>query len=97
VVPGFSSDYQLDKTNYFLENGGFWRLRNIRLSYDIPKSFFSKTKLNSLRVFAQGQNLYTYTKYRGYDPELPAGEPAVHQGAVYPTLKTVTFGINIGF
>ncbi|MFT3911142.1 MAG: SusC/RagA family TonB-linked outer membrane protein [Ferruginibacter sp.] len=96
-IPRSTSDYQLPNTNYFLENGGFWRLRNIRLSYEIPKSLLGKAKINSVRVFAQGQNLYTYTKYRGYDPELPAGEPAVHQGAVYPTLKTVTFGINLGF
>ncbi|MEO8769352.1 MAG: SusC/RagA family TonB-linked outer membrane protein [Ferruginibacter sp.] len=96
-IPGANSDYQLPNTNYFLENGGFWRLRNIRLSYEIPKRLLGKAKINSVRVFAQGQNLYTYTKYRGYDPELPAGEPAVHLGAVYPTLKTVTFGINLGF
>ncbi len=96
-IPRSTADYQLPNTNYFLENGGFWRLRNIRVSYDVPKTLLGKAKINSLRVFAQGQNLYTYTKYRGYDPELPPGEPAIHQGAVYPTLKTVTFGINIGF
>ncbi|MBS1742795.1 MAG: TonB-dependent receptor [Bacteroidetes bacterium] len=95
-IPSANSDYQLGNTNYFLENGGFWRLRNIRLSYDIPKSFLGKSTINSLRVFVQGQNLYTYTKYRGYDPELPPAEQSVHQGAVYPPLKTITFGINIG-
>lgn len=96
VIPRATSDYQLPNTNYFLENGGFWRLRNVRLSYEIPKNMLADIKLNSLRVFVQGQNLYTYTKYRGFDPELPPGEPAVHQGAVYPTLKTVTFGVNVG-
>ncbi len=97
TIPRSTSNYQLDKTNYFLENGGFWRLRNIMLSYEIPKKILGKAKINSIRIFGQGQNLYTYTKYRGYDPELPPGEPAVHQGAVYPTLKTITFGINLGF
>ncbi len=96
-IPRATSDYQLQNTNYFLENGGFWRLRNIRLSYDIPKRLLDAARISSIRVFAQGQNLYTYTKYRGYDPELPPTEQAVHQGAVYPTLKTVTFGINVGF
>lgn len=96
-IPAANSDYQLGNTNYFLENGGFWRLRNIRVSYEVPKSLLGKSKVTSLRVFAQGQNLYTYTKYRGYDPELPPTEQSVHQGAVYPPLKTVTFGINIGF
>ena len=97
VIPRATSDYQLPNTNYFLENGGFWRLRNIRVSYDVPNTLLADAKINSLRVFAQGQNVYTYTKYRGFDPELPAGEPAVHQGAVYPTLMTVTFGVNLGF
>ncbi len=96
-IPSATSDYQLPNTNYFLENGGFWRLRNIKLSYELPKSLLEKIKINSVRIFAQGQNLYTYTKYRGFDPELPAGEQEIHQGAVYPTLKTVTFGINLGF
>lgn len=96
IIPRATSDYQLTNTNYFLENGGFWRLRNIRLSYDIPARLLTKAGISSVRVFAQGQNLYTYTKYRGYDPELPPTEQAVHQGAVYPTLKTITFGINVG-
>lgn len=55
-------------------------------------------KVNSLRVFAQGQNLYTGTKYRGYDPEPPSnGASTLNAGAQYPTLKTVTVGINLGF
>jgi TonB-linked SusC/RagA family outer membrane protein len=95
-IPRATSDYQLPNTNYFLENGGFWRLRNIRLSYEVDKSLLKKYGLNSFRVFAQGQNLFTYTKYRGYDPEVPPGGTAVNAGAQYPTLKTYTIGVNIG-
>ncbi len=95
-IPRATSDYQLPNTNYFLENGSFWRLRNVRLSYEFQKSLLSRLKINSLRLFAQGQNLYTYTKYRGYDPEVPPGGTAVNNGAQYPTLKTITVGINVG-
>ena len=55
-----------------------------------------KIKLNSIKIFVQGQNLYTITKYRGYDPEVP-GSGVLNGGAQYPTLKTVTAGINLGF
>jgi TonB-linked SusC/RagA family outer membrane protein len=92
------SVYNLDKTSHFVENGSYWRLRNVQLSYTLPKKLLDKMKVNSLRVFAQGQNLYTGTKYRGYDPEPPSnGGTTINAGAQYPTLKTVTVGINLGF
>jgi hypothetical protein len=49
-----------------------------------------------VRLFVQGQNLVTITKYRGYDPEVFGGG-SLNAGAQYPTLKTVTAGINLGF
>lgn len=91
------SVYFLDKTSHFVENGSYWRLRNVQLAYTFTKGLLDKIKLNSLRVFVQGQNLFTGTKYRGYDPEPPSnGAPVLNAGAQYPTLKTVTVGINIG-
>lgn len=90
------SVYFLDGTTRFVENGSFWRMRNIQLSYNLPRSILDKIKVNNLRVFIQGQNLITITEYRGYDPEVPAGG-ALNAGAQYPTLKTVTAGINLQF
>jgi len=52
--------------------------------------------MQSMRVFIQGQNLVTITKYRGYDPEVPGGG-VLNAGSQYPTLKTITAGVNIGF
>lgn len=91
------SVYFLQNTTHFVENGSYWRLRNVQLSYNLQRNVLQKMKLNSLRVFVQGQNLYTYTKYRGYDPEVPPGGGTLNAGAQYPTLKIVTAGINIGF
>ena len=90
------SVYFLDGTTRFVENGSYWRLRNVQLSYNLPRSVLDKIKVNNLRVFVQGQNLLTITKYRGYDPEVPAGG-ALNAGAQYPTLKTVTAGLNLQF
>jgi TonB-dependent starch-binding outer membrane protein SusC len=91
------SVYFLQNTTRFVESGSFMRLRNVQLSYILPKIVLQKIKINSLRVFVQGQNLYTYTKYRGFDPEIPPNGGTLNAGAQYPTLKTVTAGINIGF
>jgi len=90
------SVYFLDGTTRFVENGSFWRLRNVQISYNLPRTFTQKIKVNSLRVFVQGQNLFTITEYRGYDPEVFGGG-TLNAGAQYPTLKTVAAGINLGF
>jgi TonB-dependent starch-binding outer membrane protein SusC len=90
------SVYFLDATTRFVENGSFWRLRNVQVSYNLQRNLLQRLKINSLRVFVQGQNLFTITKYRGYDPEVPAGG-FINAGAQYPTLKTITAGVNIGF
>jgi TonB-dependent starch-binding outer membrane protein SusC len=90
------SVYFLDNTTRFVENGSYWRLRNVQVSYNLPRSVLQKIKVNNLRVFVQGQNLVTITEYRGYDPEVFGGG-SLNAGAQYPTLKTITAGINIGF
>jgi hypothetical protein len=85
--------YQAQTTRY-LENGSFLRLRNVLLSYTLPSTLTSKAKMSNVRVFVQGQNLFTRTEFLGWDPELAAGTLI---GAQYPALRTVTAGINIGF
>jgi TonB-linked SusC/RagA family outer membrane protein len=90
------SVYFLDGTTRFVENGSYWRLRNVQVSYTLPRSVTQRLKINNLRVFVQGQNLFTITEYRGYDPEVFDGG-SLNAGAQYPTLKTVTAGINLGF
>ena len=90
------SVYFLDATTRFVENGSFWRLRNIQLSYNLSRKLLQRLKTNNVRVFVQGQNLFTITKYRGYDPEVTGGG-SLDAGAKYPTLKTITAGINLQF
>ena len=82
-------------TTRFLEDGKFLRLRNVTLSYDLPKSWVSNIRLKSVRVFMQGQNLITWTKFRGFDPEVAANSSLI--GAQYPALRTVTAGLSVGF
>lgn len=90
----------------FVEDGDFWRVQNIILSYSLPRSILDKTgdfKLSSVRVFAQAQNVATFSKYTGIDPELgTAGSQTAGtatQGIdnnANPIFRTITFGINVG-
>ena len=72
------------------------------LSYSLPKSITQKLKIQGLRVFAQGQNLYTWHKFQGWDPEVSSvvdadGANASVSGAQYPALRSVNFGLNLNF
>ena len=82
------------ETTRFVEDGSFLRLRNVSLSYELPKKLTSSFKVSSLRFFVQGQNLKTWTKFRGFDPEITGGTLT---GAQYPALRTITAGLSIGF
>lgn len=91
------------QTTRFLEKGDFVRLRNVMLSYTLPKSLTSKLKIQGLRLFVQGQNLYTWHNFQGWDPEVSSindADPnsnASVSGAQYPSLKSLNFGVNLSF
>ncbi|MDB5277264.1 MAG: TonB-dependent receptor [Ferruginibacter sp.] len=91
------------QTTRYLEKGDFFRLRNVQLAYSMPGILLEKLKIQALRVFVQGQNLYTKFTFQGWDPEVStissadANSSADVSGAQYPTLKRVTFGLNVTF
>jgi TonB-dependent starch-binding outer membrane protein SusC len=92
-VPNPSNPYFAETTR-FIEDGSFVRLRNVVVSYDLPSNLIKRWKMSTLRVFVQGQNLFTWTDYLGYDPELTTGTSI---GARYPALRTATVGLTVGF
>ncbi|QEC76189.1 SusC/RagA family TonB-linked outer membrane protein [Mucilaginibacter ginsenosidivorax] len=86
----------------YLSDGSYLRLKNIVLGYNFPKAILEKIKLRSLRVYAQATNLATWTKYKGWDPELNSDAFSGNITQNYdfyaaPQAKTITFGINVGF
>ena len=91
-VPSPFSDFHAE-TSRFVEKGNYLRLRNVMLSYSLPTTLLNKWKINSLRVFVQGQNLHVWSKFLGFDPEITTG---ILGGAQYPQLKNITAGLNIG-
>jgi TonB-dependent starch-binding outer membrane protein SusC len=85
----------------WLSDGDYLRLKNVSLTYDLPSNIISKIKLRSARVFVTGQNLLTFTKYSGADPEVSVfGNTSTAQGTdflTFPQSKMYTVGVNIGF
>ena len=85
------------RSDIFLEDGSYIRLRNVRLDYRIP---FKSTKVfKAANIYVAGQNLITITKYKGYDPEVNAFsgnslQQGVDNGA-YPGVKSITFGLSL--
>ncbi|GGF05791.1 SusC/RagA family TonB-linked outer membrane protein [Hymenobacter cavernae] len=90
--------------NYFLhswavEDGSFLRVNNVTLGYTLPKTLTSRAKISSLRFYVTASNLYTFTKYTGYDPEVNTRRnspltPGVDYAA-YPRSRAFLFGVNL--
>ena len=86
----------------YIEDGDYIRLKNITLAYNIPTSLLNKIKLRSARLYVTGINLATFTDYTGWDPEVNTDYRAGNrnQGSDFyaaPQIKSVTFGLNLGF
>ena len=92
-IPSPFSDFQPNTTR-FLEDGRYWRMRNVTVSYRFNSFRLGKHQITGARVFVQGQNLLTWSEFRGYDPEVASG---IMTGAQYPALKAITFGANVTF
>ncbi|RZK59506.1 MAG: SusC/RagA family TonB-linked outer membrane protein [Pedobacter sp.] len=81
-------------TSKDIQDASFLRLRNVNIAYALPKSILEKTKfIKGVKVFVQGQNLFTWTKWRGLDPE----NNAVYGRYQYPNTRTYTAGLNVNF
>ncbi|MDO6390275.1 TonB-dependent receptor [Pontibacter sp. BT731] len=85
----------------FIYDGSYLRFKNVMLGYNLPSQFTERLGLRSLRVFAQAQNLFTFTDYPGFDPEVNfAGTSNITLGVdfyTFPQSRTITFGFNLGF
>ncbi len=88
-------DRGTESSTRYLYDGDFIRLSNVSLSYNFPKSIFSRMRLMSLELYIQGQNLMTWTKYSGQDPEnmnvFGVGN------FLYPQQRSFTIGLKVGF
>jgi TonB-dependent starch-binding outer membrane protein SusC len=88
-VDHFFADFLLlfNQVDMTYEDASFLRLKNLYLGWNLPSKISSHIGLNALKIYAQGQNLLTFTRYSGYDPET--------QSTVVPPIKVFTIGIKI--
>lgn len=94
----FGNTSNLVSSDLYVNDASYLRLKNISLGYTLPKSITRKFFVDNLRVYVMAENLVTFTKYHGYDPEISSGGTSLGvDWGVYPQARTWTIGFNLGF
>jgi TonB-linked SusC/RagA family outer membrane protein len=83
-------------SSLYLEKGDYLRCKILQLGYSLPVNLISKIGASRLRFYLSGENLFTFTKYTGYDPEIGGGVFGIDKG-YYPQARTFMFGVNLQF
>ncbi|MEL1245411.1 TonB-dependent receptor [Flavobacterium sp. DGU11] len=98
---GSTSNPNVQISSRYIEDGSYARIQNVTLGYNLPQDLISKIKLTRFRIYGTVQNLHTFTKYSGYDPEIGSFNQnqlltGIDNGR-YPTPRTWSLGINVEF
>lgn len=100
-LAGFDANYNWSAvSSYHVKNGSFLKLKNIQLGYTLSNKLTKNARLSSARIFVMANNLFTITKYKGYDPEIAGGvqtrgiDNSIER---YPSTRLFTVGLNINF
>ncbi len=83
-------------SNFHLENGDYFRIKTLQIGYSLPQSVISKIGVQRTRIFLSSNNLVTFTKYTGFDPEIGGSSYGIDR-AIYPQSRSFTLGVNFGF
>ena len=84
-------------SDFYLESGNYFRLKNLQLGYTLPASISRKAGMQKARIYVMAENLFTITKYTGYDPEIGGGSGSGIDRGIYPQARSFFAGINLGF
>ena len=99
-IPKSNEMYNVKVSSRWIENGSYLKVKNITLSYDFTGPKLKRLNITRIRPYVTLDNMITFTKYSGYDPEMSQWANAIHFGidwGTYPCVKTVTFGVNVDF
>ena len=100
TVPALTTEDNNNETrfsSYFVENGSYFKMKYLKLSYSLPNKCLEKWAQN-LDVFFQVENVFTATKYKGLDPELlPGNWGQIFDNGSYPRPRSFSFGVNVTF
>ena len=97
AAAGFSTSGVVN--SYYVENASYFRLRNLQIGYTLPASVLNKIKLSKARIYIQGTNLFTITKFSGMNPDIVSADDraaSIDVGA-YPVVRQLFIGANISF
>lgn len=85
--------------SFFVEDGSYFRVRNIQLGYTFSPGIADKIRAKSLRIYANAQNAFNFFNYRGFSPEISGGSPTGRgiDVNVYPLSAIYNFGVNVSF
>ncbi|MNX91363.1 hypothetical protein D3C86_1234380 [compost metagenome] len=105
-MPRIAASSAASASNYrfsdrFIEDASYVRVKNISIGYNLPKSLYSKYGISNIKVYSNAQNVLTFTKYKGYDPEVGSlNQDALLTGidnGRYPSAMVTTLGLNVNF
>ena len=83
-------------SDLYVQDGSYLRLKNITLGYTLPQRLTQHLRISRLRVYARAENLFTWTKYWGFDPEIGTSSTSLGVDyGVYPQARTYTIGFNV--
>jgi TonB-linked SusC/RagA family outer membrane protein len=94
IIEADSRNTQVVSTLH-IEDGSYFRLKVLQIGYTLPRAITQKVLINKLRLFVQGENLFTVTGYTGLDPEV--GTRHGYDSGTYPQARILTLGVNVTF
>ena len=96
TVPTLGNSENWVCSDMYIQDGSYLRLKNITLGYTLPRNLTKKINVSRLRIYARAENLFTWTKYWGFDPEIGSGSTSLGVDyGVYPQARTYALGFNI--
>lgn len=99
-IPRASATHSYQMSSRWVEDGTYVRLKNIALGYSLPTKLLNNLHVSKCRIYFSAQNLFTITNYSGYDPEVGFNNTNRNIGldyGSYPSLRSYTFGLQVGF
>ena len=86
-------------SDYFVENGSYMKIKNITVGYTLPKNLLNHFRIDRLRIYLTGQNLFTFTNFTGLDPEFAndVKNHGLYTSSTYPQTKLYSIGLDLSF
>ncbi|MBB2150419.1 SusC/RagA family TonB-linked outer membrane protein [Pedobacter sp. LMG 31462] len=94
IISTSDDNGNFNASDFYIENGSYLRIRNVTLGYTLPKLFTNKLKTGAIRVYGTANNLFTITKYSGFDPEIGMDNYGMDVGR-YPQARSFLLGLSV--